>query len=734
MNRNVMSFFAGVGGIDLGFKQANSDFKTVYANEFDKNAIQTLGSNWTNSFVDNRDIREVSGDLSSVSQYDADVMLGGFPCTLAGSKIKTVNGYKAIEDVRIGDMVETHKNRYCKVNNIMSKMNDHYNVIKGTGVYDLKLTDNHPVYIYDTVSQSFRWLSVCDLNKNQHLLTFNINTNSEKVPYSDNLLWLMGRYLADGYYGKTKRCVTFAIRQSKRLEFETHLSDIEYSITHSNRGAVEYNILDTSYQSLMNQFGNGALNKRIPENIFDAPVAQIKMFIAGYLSGDGYIDTSRTMWSSVSESLALGMQKLFLKVEHRLPSISVRHDSRSETFNDTYNSQLRPTSVSTFVVGDYLVSKIRQIERIQKDVRVYNISVEDDNSYTIDNVIVHNCQSYSVAGYRKGLNDSRGMLFFDFLKVIKEKSPSVIMMENVKNLAMHDSGNSFRVIKEFLVKAGYHLKWKVLNGKDYGNIPQNRERIYIVGFKDKTAWNKFVWPEVVPLTKTLSDVIDFDVLENQVSKFGEKVESKYFYSMQKNAKMYPILAQEITRTDRIYQWRRQYVRENKSGVVPTLTANMGTGGHNVPLILTNNGQIRKLTPREAFNIQGFPVDYIFPEKLSNSALYKEAGNSVVVPVIKRIAEKIDTAIGSNYSKDKLPDWTNKATLMKTIMVGRSEGEAYPVANFDSKLDLETALAKQIQNGVLEDVALYDSNDIDAQQEQFSKLKASKTLQYYTELI
>ena len=99
----------------------------------------------------------------------------------------------------------------------------------------------------------------------------------------------------------------------------------------------------------------------------------------------------------------------------------------------------------------------------------------------------------------------------------------------------------------------------------------------------------------------------------------------------------------MTKSDTTYQWRRVYVRENKSNLVPTLTANMGTGGHNVPLILTNSKEIRKLTPRECFNVQGFPKDYKLPEQ-SNGRLYKKAGNSVTVPVIERIAKNIAKAI------------------------------------------------------------------------------------------
>ncbi|TQB75369.1 hypothetical protein BBD43_02820 [Mycoplasmopsis bovis] len=118
-------------------------------------------------------------------------------------------------------------------------------------------------------------------------------------------------------------------------------------------------------------------------------------------------------------------------------------------------------------------------------------------------------------------------------------------------------------------------------------------------------------------------------------------DDSFYYSADKNV-FYSELAIEIKNSNSIYQWRRKYVRENKNGVCPTLTANMGTGGHNVPLILTKKG-IRKLTPRECFNFQGFPSSFKLPN-IVKSQLYKQAGNSVVVPVIRRIAEKIFVAL------------------------------------------------------------------------------------------
>lgn len=253
------------------------------------------------------------------------------------------------------------------------------------------------------------------------------------------------------------------------------------------------------------------------------------------------------------------------------------------------------------------------------------------------------CQAFSVAGYRKGFEDDRGNLFFEILRLVTVKRPRVVFLENVKNLVTHDNGNTLKVIKEALEVNGYLVKEEVLNGCEYGNVPQNRERIYIVAFKDKEDYKNFKFPKRIPLTKQLSDVIDFE----------NKVDDRFYYKPEKCV-FYDQLESDIKSKETIYQWRRKYVRENKSGVCPTLTANMGTGGHNVPLIYTDFG-IRKLTPKECFNVQGFPENFKLPENLANSHLYKQAGNSVVVPVIQRIAENIKKAMDENKDYKKVEE-------------------------------------------------------------------------------
>lgn len=237
------------------------------------------------------------------------------------------------------------------------------------------------------------------------------------------------------------------------------------------------------------------------------------------------------------------------------------------------------------------------------------------------------CQAFSIAGYRKGFEDTRGTLFFEIARIIRKKKPQVVFLENVKNLVAHDNGKTFEVILNTLHEIGYHVRYMVLNACEYGNIPQNRERIYIVGFLNEDYANKFYFPQPIRLTNKLKDEIDFE----------NKVDDKYYYTREK----YPRIVEEMNKfnnQDTLYQWRRQYVRQNKSNMSPTLTANMGTGGHNVPLVITKYG-IRKLTPKECFNLQGFPSNYELPN-ISTAQLYKQAGNSVCVTVIERIAENI----------------------------------------------------------------------------------------------
>jgi DNA (cytosine-5)-methyltransferase 1 len=236
------------------------------------------------------------------------------------------------------------------------------------------------------------------------------------------------------------------------------------------------------------------------------------------------------------------------------------------------------------------------------------------------------CQPYSIAGLRKGLKDERGGdVFLSILKILKERTPDAFLLENVKGMLNHDKGETFAFMKKSLEDCGYFTTNKVLNSMEYANVPQNRERVFLVGFRDEAKLKKFTFPSEVKLTKTIHDCLE-----------TKKVSEEFYYTDRYDC--FSEIKQNIKSKDTLYQWRRQYVRENKSNACPTLTANMGSGGHNVPLLMDDYG-IRKLTPQETANFQGFPKSFVLPP-LANSKLYHQFGNSVTVPLISRIAKNI----------------------------------------------------------------------------------------------
>ena len=241
------------------------------------------------------------------------------------------------------------------------------------------------------------------------------------------------------------------------------------------------------------------------------------------------------------------------------------------------------------------------------------------------------CQAFSVAGHRKGFDDERGALFFEIIRVINAKCPRVVLIENVKNLVKHDEGKTFDSICECLVKCGYNVDYRIFNTKEYGNIPQNRERVYVVAFRNSKDKNNFSWPEPVELKLDIAAITHPTV----------KASDEFYYK--EGSRYCSMLDESMKKTDTVYQLRRTYVRENKNKVCPTLTANMGGGGHNVPLIRDNYG-IRKLTPEECLRFQGFPEDFNFALNISRSSRYKQAGNSVSVPVVENIAVEIIKAL------------------------------------------------------------------------------------------
>jgi DNA (cytosine-5)-methyltransferase 1 len=262
---------------------------------------------------------------------------------------------------------------------------------------------------------------------------------------------------------------------------------------------------------------------------------------------------------------------------------------------------------------------------------------EDIQKIKVEDIPAHDmlcagfpCQPFSIAGQQKGFEDERANVFWKLMEIIQFHRPQILLLENVKNLKSHDEGRTFQIITKELTNAGYHIKYDILDTCKITDIPQHRERVYIACFLDKAKCDAFDFDfENVP-NQPISDLLEMEVPQ------------KYYYT--EKLKVYAEVKANITKpvqTDNVlYQYRRYYVRENKHHCCPTLTANMGSGGHNVPLLLDGDKGIRKLTPRECFHLQGFPKDYVLPSMLKDTELYKLAGNAVSVPVVSLVSKKI----------------------------------------------------------------------------------------------
>ena len=292
------------------------------------------------------------------------------------------------------------------------------------------------------------------------------------------------------------------------------------------------------------------------------------------------------------------------------------------------------------------------------------------------------CQSFSMVGKRKGLDDTRGTLFYEFARVVKESQPKVFIYENVKGLLNHDKGNTFDVIKATFDELGYKYSYKVLNAKDYG-MAQHRERIFVVGFKDKSI--DFEFPSAIPLEYKMQDFLE-DYID---SKYYLKEKGVKFVTSSKNRKKrYTQINGDIAicqKANQQFNWHGDFIYENQqeqefsefifdvneveekyylSDKIKTYVLAGGTKNFKTstktdlevarPLLQSmhkmhragvdnyvthNKGRIRKLTPKECLRLMGFGDG--FKQVVSDTQMYRQAGNSIVVDVLIAILKEMD---------------------------------------------------------------------------------------------
>lgn len=306
--------------------------------------------------------------------------------------------------------------------------------------------------------------------------------------------------------------------------------------------------------------------------------------------------------------------------------------------NGLYKQMSRKTN---FVEISYLANY-----KVNNNYFFYDIKLLDGSDFR-DKVDLYvggsPCQSFSIIGAKAGLEDTRGTLFYDYMRVLKEIQPKVFIYENVFGLLKHDGGKTWKVIQEVFESLDYSYKFQVLDSRDFG-IPQGRRRVFVVGFKDHLKSSLFKFPNKKPLRLTMQDLLLDNAAEGAVvcrdqelviaEPLGQVIEDKYFLS------------------DKLIKYclspgTKNFMHKDAKIDLPIARALLSTMGNShrssVNNYVTTGGRVRSLHPRETHRLMGFPDDYKIV--VSKAQAYKQSGNSIVVDVLIEIVNEINKVMG-----------------------------------------------------------------------------------------
>ena len=504
------------------------------------------------------------GDISKIdydNMFDFDLFNLSFPCFIAGTLINTSKGFKKIEDITSNDYVLTHTNQYQKVVKSMKQLANHIYRVKTMPSEDLLVTEEHPFYVRKRMKintrkngQPYRerkfnapeWIKTKDLTKDYYVgVAINQESNlpvwngyETNLPYAsrgnrkivnnlnkhftnEDFWWLVGRYIGDGwvknsidYKGTDIYDLYICCAKNETKEITTVLDrmnkqEFDYKI-YEDRTVNRIRIANVEMARFLQQFGKGAGNKHLNESILNLPKELLKGFLDGYMSADGCYTQNHFKASSISQELIYGIGQCVAKVYNRPYSIyktkrkptciiEGRVVNQKDSYEIKWHNDIRKQD-KAFYENGYIWCPINSIEKEEYFGYVYNMEVKNDNSYTANGIIVHNCTDLSGAGKQKGLKNEdgthtrSGLIKFG-LDIVRAKKPKYIMIENVKALIQKKFINDFYDIVNEIEQIGYKCYYPTktdkkkgqvpccLNAKDFG-IPQNRERIFVICVRD----------------------------------------------------------------------------------------------------------------------------------------------------------------------------------------------------------------------------------------------------------
>lgn len=467
---NVLSLFDGMSCGQIALERAGFTVGQYFASEVDKHAIKVTQHNYPNTIQigDVTKVRYEKGILyteNGAFETKIDLLIGGSPCFVAGTKVITSEGYKNIEAVKVGDSVLTHKNEFKKVLKTGGAIKETI-IVKAQGVKPTETTREHPYYVrrmnrvWDNENRTSvrafsepEWKEAGKLEKGDFVGVNILTTCENKHNLTREDCWILGRYLADGHLRKSRRSnrknsfqyqLILSIGSGKISDLAKNVKENHYSLySHSNsvhRCVFSSMRLVNLVETL--SMGIGAHNKRIPQEILDLPINLLESFLEGYLSGDGSFRDGEYRATSVSEELILGLSVAVAKV-YRVNSsyefterpdstvIEGRTVTQRNTFTLSFRKEMKKQSRAK-VIGDIIWLPVISICETRQRKEVFNIEVADHNSYTANNAIVHNCQGFSFAGKQLNFDDPRSRLFFEYVRLLDETGARHFLLENVK--------------------------------------------------------------------------------------------------------------------------------------------------------------------------------------------------------------------------------------------------------------------------------------------------------------
>jgi len=691
----IIDLFSGIGGFSLGFQRAGYQFTEHYFSEIDKSAIANYKKNFPNA--------KYIGDITTIQPANlagADIITFGSPCFVKGTKTLTNRGFIDISEVCLNDKVLSHTGKWQSVTQINERIHSGYihTIRIGKDTEPIVCTPEHPFLVvkrnlkYNSKKRNYDiswtepfWIEAKDMNDEHYVVVSNQKEDID-VDIDVNEAYLLGYYLAEGHLDKTIRKrdnkPLYRIFFSMHEKEKQHFSDIINKITYKGRFLDKTNIsyyFDEKFEGkgikgiisnerlykLCESVGRGSDKKVVPSFILTANIDIQKSFLDGYMYGDGcYISKSRTyQCQSKNISMAYGIRHLVLRVYNELPSIFFTEVSPLKEINNRIVHQKNYFSIKwiidkkrevfSYKVNNNIVVKVLKNEKERTTIPVFNFTVERDNTYTVGNYVVHNCQDFSLAGKRAGLAGAKSSLIEYAIALIADIRPSIFIWENVKGTFSSNARADFWAILQAFANIGhYTIEWQLLNTSWV--LPQNRERIYLIGHLAGRS-EPGVFPiredDCLPTTKTQSQ---FQAQLSGTLKANGNMNADDTYIISKVAStltggghsggLHSDMTVIQVGTYRTHNDGKGF-RAVKSNVSPTIPARAREDGSGMPVIRKND--IRRLTEIECERLQGFPDNWtqygnyngdIKP--IARTQRYKLIGNAVTVDIVELIAKRL----------------------------------------------------------------------------------------------